>query len=203
MGYVAAISAIRPPSAPSLDARREAFRDRLRTTLVEPFPSTGDEFSVSLDGAWRDLLQAFSGGVDYPRNSEWLLTDSDAWPAPEGVWAVRGRRRAYPLWDRPGRPETIRRGGDVLQISFNDGGDVARIAVWLERGPTEEFVSYFQAEHEAYLGELMADEASAEVERYLGGPWGAAPYLGQWARLLEFYSRAAEEGLWVEGSIGM
>lgn len=202
MGFVAALSALRPPDVPSLDAAHEAFRERLRTTLIEPYPSVEDEFNLSLSGVWRDLLRVFSGDADYPLNLEWLVADSPAWPSPEGVWAVRGRRRAYPLIDRPGVPETERRNEDW--ILFNDGGDVALISEWLGRGPTEEFVSYFRAEHEAYVDEMAAEGASSEeIDRYAGGGRSASPYLITWEYLHGFYRRANDEGLWVRCYIGV
>ena len=207
MGYVGTISALRPPpappgGAPSLDARREAFRDRLRATFVEPYPGLDDEFNLDLSGVWSALLRAFSGGTDYPLEREWLGADSPAWPSPEGVWAVRGRRPAYPMLDRPGAPEAEAHIEDWAL--FNDGGDVARILAWLEAGPTERFVSYFRAQHEAYVDEMVAGGASAdEVERYAGGGREAAPYLGHWDRLRDFYRRAFAEELWVRCYIGV
>ena len=202
MGTVASLSAVHPDPAPTPDEVRSAFRDRIRASLVAPYPSVPAEFGLSLDGVWRDLLRAFSGGADadYPLNREWLLADSDAWPSPEGVWAVRGRRRAYPLWDRPGPPEEEHL--NDVRVMFNDDGDVALIVAWLDAGPTASFVEYFRTQHERYVDGMLAEGASAaEIRQYAGGSRDEAPYLTHWNRLREFYHEALAKRLWVRSYI--
>lgn len=195
MGTVAALSAIRPDPAPTLGAARRLFRDRIRASLVEPHRSVSRKFDLSLNGVWRDLLQAFAG---HPYKS---LVERNLTAGDEGVWAVRGRRLAYPLPSQPGPPEAIH--GNDLTILFNDGGDVRQITEWLAAGPTERFISHFRSQHEAYVDNMLEEGASPrEIQQYAGGGREDAPYLGHWERLHEFYRKASAEQLWVECYIG-
>jgi hypothetical protein len=158
--------------------------------LVEPYPSIPSEFKLSLDGVWRDLLCVFSGDSYDPLEPDHLAFGN------EGVWAVRGRHLAYPLLESPGLPEAEHL--NEVRLMFNDGDDIDRIVGWLQDGPTEEFLAYFKANHEAYVDGMIEEGVSEEdIKRYAGGGREATPYIGHWNHLLDFYVKSQKKCLFV------